>query len=33
MEREKKQRKDFAKYQKDEHMRNMDRFEKLKEVR
>lgn len=33
MDREKKQKKEFDKYQKDERLRNMDRFEKLKEMR
>ena len=33
MEKEKKQKKDFDKYQKEERMRNVDRFEKLRENR
>jgi hypothetical protein len=33
MEKEKKHKKEFDKFQKEEKLRNIDRFEKLKEVR
>lgn len=33
MEKEKKQKKDFDKFQKEERLRNVDRFDKLRETR